>query len=111
MTHRVESRGASVDELLNKLGDLGTGGPFLGETLDLLLGRDLSSKEKPEESLREGLGSTWGGGELGLALGDGESSESDTLIGVKDGSFPDETLESAHVSRCVSRERFSEMDT
>ena len=92
LTHRVESRRASVDELLNELGDLGTGGPFLGETLDLLLCRDLSSKEKPEESLRERLGSTWSGGKLSLALGDGESSESDTLVGVEDGAFPDEAL-------------------
>ena len=94
----MESRGASIDELLNELGDFGTGGPFLGETLDLLLCRDLSSEEKPEESLREGLGSTWGGGKLSLALGDGESSESDTLVGVEDGTFPDEALGSDQFS-------------
>ena len=107
----MEGVGASVDQLLDEFRDLCSCSPFLGQALGLLEGWDLSSEEQPEETLWERLGSTWGGGELSLALGDGESSESDTLIGVKDGSFPDETLESAHVSRCVSRERFSEMDT
>ena len=97
----MESVGASVNELLDKLGDLGTGSPFLGKTLDLLGSRDFTSEEEPEEGLGEGLGSTWGGGELSLALGDGEATESDTLVGIEDGSFPDETLGVSEISENV----------
>lgn len=100
----MEGVGASVNELLNELGDLGTSSPFLGKTLDLVGGWDLTSEEEPEKSLGEGLRSTWGGGELSLALRDGETSESDTLVGVEDGSFPDEALRISFVACRVSEE-------
>lgn len=48
--HGVEIRGAAVDELLDELGDLGAGRPFGGQVAHLLLGRDLTSQEKPEET-------------------------------------------------------------
>lgn len=92
LSHGVESVGASVDELLNKLGELGTSSPLLGEALDLLFGGDLTGDEEPEETFRKGLRTTGSSGELGLNLGDSEISESDTLIGVKDGTLPDEAL-------------------
>jgi hypothetical protein len=86
LRHGVEGVGASVDQLLDELGDLGTSSPLLGKTLDLLRGRDLSGEEEPEESLGEGLRSTRSGRELCLALGDGESSESNTLVRVENGT-------------------------
>lgn len=48
--HGVESVGAAVDELLDELGEVGAGGPLGGEVADLLLGGDLASEEKPEET-------------------------------------------------------------
>jgi hypothetical protein len=80
---------ASIDQFLNKLGDLGSGSPFLGKTLDLVGSWDLSSEEQPEQSFWQWLRSTWGGGELGLTFRDGLSSESDTLVGIQNRSFPD----------------------
>jgi hypothetical protein len=51
----VESGGASVEDLLNELGESGTGSPLLGESLDLLLGGDLTGDEEPEETFGKGL--------------------------------------------------------
>jgi len=50
LSHGVEVGRAVVDELLNELGEIGAGGPLGGEVADLLLGRDLTSQEKPEET-------------------------------------------------------------
>lgn len=50
LSHGVEVRGAAVDELLDELGDLGAGSPFGGQVAHLLLGRNLTSQEKPEET-------------------------------------------------------------
>lgn len=48
--HWVEVRWAAVDELLNELGDIRTGGPFGGEVANLLLGWNLAGKQEPEET-------------------------------------------------------------
>jgi hypothetical protein len=93
LAHGVKGVGASVDELLDELGDGGTGGPLLGETLDLLLGRDLAGEEEPEETLGKGLGASGSLRELGLALRDGLAAETDTLVGVEHGALPNEALE------------------
>lgn len=98
LRHGVEGVGATVNQLLNKLGKGGPGSPLGRERLDLLLGRDLTGDQKPEESLGEGLSTAGGSRELLLALRDGESSESDTLIGIEDGSLPNETLDSSHTT-------------
>lgn len=50
LSHGVEVGGAAVDELLDELGDLGAGGPLGGQVAHLLLGRDLTRQEKPEET-------------------------------------------------------------
>lgn len=50
--HGVEVSGAVVDELLDELGNVGTGSPLGGQVADLLLGRDLTGQEKPEETCR-----------------------------------------------------------
>jgi hypothetical protein len=78
--HGVKSGRARVDQVLNELGDRSSGSPVGGEGGALLLGRDLSGEEEPEESLGKGLGSSGSLGEELLALGDGLSSESDTLV-------------------------------
>lgn len=94
----MESVGASVDQLLNELGDGSPGSPLLGETLDLLVGRDLTSQKQPEESFRQGLGTTRSSGKLLLALGDGQATESDTLVGVENGTLPDKALDTSHTT-------------
>jgi hypothetical protein len=66
----VESAGAAVDELLNELGDIGTGSPLGGEVTDLLLGRNLASQQKPEETLGQRLLTTGSLGKKLLDLGD-----------------------------------------
>jgi len=88
----VERVGAAVNELLDKVGDLSAGSPLGREALDLLVGGDLAGDEEPEETLGEGLRATGGLGESGLSLGDGEATEADTLVGVEDGTLPDEAL-------------------
>lgn len=96
LSHRVEGVGTSVNQLLDVLGQIRTGGPVGGKTLDLLLGRDLARQQEPEESLRKRLVSTGNLWELGLTLRDGLSSESNTFLGVEDGTFPDHGLEATH---------------
>ncbi len=39
-----------VDELLDELGDVGSGGPLGRQITDLLLGGDLAGQEEPEET-------------------------------------------------------------
>jgi len=70
LSHGVEGAGAAVDELLNELGDVGASSPLSGQVADLLLGGDLASQQKPEETLRKGLLATGGLGEELLDLGD-----------------------------------------
>jgi hypothetical protein len=62
--HGVEGVGATVDELLNELGNIGAGSPLGRQVTDLLLGGDLAGQQKPEETLRKGLlttGGPWAG--------------------------------------------------
>lgn len=46
--HRVKGVRASVNELLDELGNLRAGSPLGGESLDLLSGRDLAGQQQPE---------------------------------------------------------------
>lgn len=48
--HGVEVARAAVNQLLDVLGDIGTGGPLSREVANLLLGRNLTGQEKPEET-------------------------------------------------------------
>lgn len=50
LSHGVEVGRAVVDELLNELGEVGSGSPLGGKVADLLLSRDLAGQEKPEET-------------------------------------------------------------
>ena len=76
----MEGVGAAVNELLDESRKLSAGSPLGREALDLLIGGNLTSEEEPEETLREGLRATGGGGELSLAVGDGKTTETDTLV-------------------------------
>jgi len=74
--HWVEGVGATIDELLDELGDPGAGSPFGGESADLLLSGDLSGQEKPEKTLGQRLLSSRSLGEKGLAFRNLESTAS-----------------------------------
>lgn len=50
LCHGVEVARASVDQLLNKFGNVRTGGPFCGKIADLLLGGDFARQQQPEET-------------------------------------------------------------
>ena len=76
----MKRRRAAVEDLLNEGGDGGTGGPVLGEGVNLLLGGNLTSEEKPEETLRKRLRPARGLRESLLDLGDGLAAETDTLL-------------------------------
>lgn len=80
LAHRVKGGRASVDELLNERGELGTRSPFAREGISLLLGGNLTSEEKPEEGFGKRLLAAGGSGKSLLALGDGLSAEADTLL-------------------------------
>ncbi len=90
LSHWVEGRWTAVDQLLDKLGNVGASSPLSGEVADLLLRWNLAGEEEPEETFWEWLVSTWGLWKKLLALRDGQSSEADTLLGVENGSFPNE---------------------
>jgi hypothetical protein len=48
--HGVEVVGAAVNELLDELGDVGTGSPFSGQVANLLFAGDLAGEQEPEET-------------------------------------------------------------
>ena len=50
LSHGVQVGRAAVDELLDELGHIGSGGPFGREIANLLLSRDLAGQEKPEDA-------------------------------------------------------------
>ena len=109
--HGVEVAGASVDELLNVLRNLGASSPLGGKVADLLLGWDLTGEKEPEKTLGKGLLTTRRLGEEFLAFGDlndemsrgtnfeqivktdSLATEANTLLGVENGTFPDEGLD------------------
>lgn len=68
--HGVKGAGAAVDEFLEELGEVGASSPLGRQVTDLLLRGDLTSQEKPEETLRERLLTTRGLGQKFLALRD-----------------------------------------
>jgi len=94
----VEVGWAVVDQLLDELGDVGTGSPLSREVADLLLSRDLAGQEKPEETFGKRLLATRGLGEKLLALGDGLATKTNTLLGVEDRTLPDEGLDTSRTT-------------
>jgi len=94
----VQIGGASVQELLNELGESSTGSPVLAERLDLIGSGNFASEEKPENSFWEGLRSTRGLGEYITDFRNGLAAEADTFLGVEDGAFPEEGGETTHTT-------------
>ncbi len=102
--HGMKVSRAAVDQLLHELGDIGAGGPFGRQIAHLLLGRNLASQQKPEEAyplawttgqlstsayLRAKAPCRQGLWEELLAFGNRLSTESNALLGIEDGPFPD----------------------
>lgn len=56
--HGMESGRATVEDFLDKFGELSTGSPFLAKCLGLLGGRDFTSKKEPEKSFGKRLCAT-----------------------------------------------------
>mmetsp|Transcript_31332 Transcript_31332/g.56877 ORF Transcript_31332/g.56877 Transcript_31332/m.56877 type:complete len:423 (-) Transcript_31332:174-1442(-) len=96
--HGVGGGGKGVDDLEHVLRDLGAGTELLSDSLGLLGGGDLVGHEEPEETLRDGLATRDGGGELGLELGDAVATEADALFGVEEGGLPEEAGDTAHTT-------------
>jgi hypothetical protein len=46
----MQVRWATVNELFDKLGNIGAGGPFGRQVADLLFGGDLAGQEQPKEA-------------------------------------------------------------
>lgn len=80
MTHGVEGRRASVQNLFNKFWEGSTGSPVFRELGDLLLGGDLAGEQEPEEGLRKRFCTTGCFWELSLNFRDSLATETDTLI-------------------------------
>lgn len=68
--HGVKVVGAAVDELLDELGNIGTGSPLRREVANLLLRGNFASQEQPEETFRQRLLAAGGLGENLLTLWD-----------------------------------------
>lgn len=98
LSHGVEGGWGSVNEVLDVLGELRAGVELSRESLDLSGGGDLTSQKKPEETFGKGFFTALGLGELLLEIRDGSTSESDTLIRVKDGTLPNEGLDTTHTT-------------
>lgn len=76
----MQGRRAAVENLFDEGGDGGAGSPVLGESSDLFLRGDLAGDEKPEETFRKRLRPARSLGKSLLDLGDGLSTEADTLL-------------------------------
>lgn len=73
-------------------------GPLTGQLTDLVLGWYLTSTQKPEQTFGKGFQTTFGFWQYFLAFGDGEATETDTLIGVQNGCFRYQSLDAAHTT-------------
>lgn len=114
LSHWVEGVWAAVEEFLNELWHIRAGSPLSGETLDLLSSWDITGQEEPEDGFWEWLNTIWALWKELLALWDllgkllvltrlvlsgrgfrtyGLSTETDTLLGVENGSLPNERLD------------------
>jgi hypothetical protein len=82
----MHALGETSDHGLNVRGECAAGTELISEALGLSGGGDLGGEEKPDKGLRDGLtlaGDTRKGRELLLALRDGETTETNTLVGVE----------------------------
>lgn len=111
--HWVEVVGAAVDQLLDKLGQVGARGPLGGQIAHLLLDGDFAGEKQPEKTFWERLLATGGLGEDLLTFGnlrrgwseatslfEGSDShslatEANALFRVEHRAFPDQRLDAA----------------
>ena len=69
-----------IYEFLDKFGKFSAFRELIGEGADLFRGWYLSGEQEPEHALRDDLLAVDSGGELFLAIRDGQSMEADTLV-------------------------------
>jgi len=93
--------GEVVQSLNNVLRKAGTVGELLREGADLLGGGDLTSQQKPQQGFGQRLATTLGLRKLLLKLGDGETTEADTLVGIEKRCLPNHGLDITHTSICL----------
>lgn len=93
LSHRVKRRRGAVNELLNVLGKFRSGSKFSRKCLNLSLGGDLTGQQKPEKTFRKGFITTGALGELFLKIRNGLTTETNTLFRIKDGTFPNKSLD------------------
>lgn len=99
--HGVEVAREVIEELGDKLGNGSLLSQLAGEDADLVGGGDLSGQEKPEHGLGKHFSASGALGELLLAILDGAAVETDTLVGVEDGTLPDHSSEATHTTQGV----------
>lgn len=99
--HGVQVLGEVVEHLGDELGDLSLLGQLAREDANLVGGRDLAGKEEPEHGLGKHLSASLALGEDLLAVLDGAAVETDTLVGIEDGTLPNHGLEATHTTEGV----------
>ena len=80
MTHGVKSRRAAVQDFLDELGNGRASSPVTRKLGDLLLGRDFTSDQEPEKTLRERFGPPRSLGEQILDFRDSFTAEANALL-------------------------------
>lgn len=88
----------SIESLLDVFGKVSSGSKLVLELNGFSSSGDFAGKEVPEHGLWEHFGSVGGGREHLLHLRDGPSPETDTLLSIKHGRFPDHGLDSTHTT-------------
>lgn len=108
LRHRVESLGTTVNEFLNKLGDVRTSSPFSRERLDLLFSGDFTGNEQPEKRFGKRLTTFFSTRKGLLTIRDGQTTETDTFLSIEDGTFPNKTLDTTHTTIGLVKSNFTE---
>lgn len=98
LRHGVKSLGTTVNEFLNEFRNVRTSSPFSRERLDLFVSRDLTGNEQPEERFRKRLTTLFGTRKGLLTIRNGQTTETDTLLSIEDGTFPNKTLDTTHTT-------------
>mmetsp|Transcript_29188 Transcript_29188/g.44939 ORF Transcript_29188/g.44939 Transcript_29188/m.44939 type:complete len:399 (+) Transcript_29188:306-1502(+) len=97
LRHGMHVLGEGIQKGNDVGGEFGARMKFGGERIDLFLGGHFGGQKQPEERFQKGFtvsGDARVGGEDGLAFRNGEAAESDSLVGIQVGSFPQHALDS-----------------
>ncbi len=100
LSHGVSVDGGGIEDLLGGTDDLlvSTADEFLREGLGLGFSGDVAGEEEPEHGFGEGFAALDGLGKTLLALRDGEATEADTFLRVKEGRLVDERANITHTT-------------